>query len=126
MRRKKSILLVDDSDVVRDVLSGFLESQGYPVEIAGDGIEALERLGKHPFHVVITDIKMPRMDGISLLREIKKIHPDTEVVLITGYDMPASGSFLGTGAKALIHKSCEVETFIRRMVEAIEGEGEGL
>ena len=126
MKHKKKILLVDDTDIVRDVVSGFLESEGYTIEIACDGIEAIEKLNEVSFDVVITDIKMPRMDGIGLLREIKKFHPDTEVILITGYDMPVSGAFLGTGAKALIHKSCEVETFISQMLKAIEREGEEL
>ena len=118
--------MVEDKDIIRDVVSGFLESEGYQIDEAKDGMEAFEKLSERPFDVVITDIKMPRMDGISLLKEIRKFHPGTEVIIITGYNNRSPQAALGLGAKAFVHKSCEIETFINRIIDAIEKDGEEL
>jgi len=124
MDRKKRILLVEDTDIIRDVLTGFLESEGYRIDEAQDGIEAMEKLEQGPFDAVITDIKMPRMDGISLLKEVRKFHPGTDVIIITGYNNRSPQASLGLGAKAFIPKSCDVETFINRIIDAIEKDRE--
>ncbi|RTZ93006.1 MAG: response regulator [Deltaproteobacteria bacterium] len=120
MDRSKRILLVEDTDIVRDVLTGFLESEGYQIDEAQDGVEAIEKLAEGSFDVVITDIKMPRMDGISLLKEVQKFHPGTEVIIMTGYNNRSPQATLSLGAKAFIHKSCDVETFINKIIDAIE------
>jgi len=124
MDRGKRILLVEDMDIIRDVLSGFLESEGYQIEEARDGMEAIEKLNEKPFDVVITDIKMPRMDGISLLKEVRQFHPGTDVIVITAYNNRSPQTTLRLGAKAFVHKSCEVETFINKIIDAIEKDGE--
>ncbi len=120
MDREKRILLVEDTDIVRDVLSGFLESEGYRIDEARDVVEAIEKLAEKDFDVVITDIKMPRMDGISLLKEVRKFHPGTDVIIITDYNNRSLQTSLRLGAKAFIHKSCDVETFINKIINAIE------
>jgi len=125
MERGKRILLVEDKDIIRDVLTGFLESEGYQIDEARDGMEAIEKLTEENFDVVITDIKMPRMDGISLLKEVRKFHPGTDVIIITGYNNRSPQTSLRLGAKAFIHKSCgDVETFISKIINAIENDGE--
>ncbi len=79
------ILLVDDEEGIRRVLGITLADQGYIVSTASNGSEALQLFQQvHP-PIVITDIKMPGKDGISLLREIKREDPDTEVIMITGH-----------------------------------------
>lgn len=80
-----NILLVDDEPLVRRSLSEFLTLEGYTVTVATSGKEALEMLAGFTPDIVITDIKMPGMDGIELLRCIKKEHQDLPVILITGY-----------------------------------------
>ena len=126
MDRSKNILLVEDTDIVRDVLTGFLESEGYQIDEARDGVEAIEKLSEKPFDVVITDIKMPRMDGISLLKEVQKFHPGTKVIIMTGYNNRSPQTMLSMGAKAFIHKSCDVESFINKIIKAIEKNEEEL
>ena len=81
----KSILLVDDEEGIRKVLSILLADMGYRVHTAATGTEALRVFEKLRPSIVLTDIKMPEMDGIELLRHLKQISPETEVIMITGH-----------------------------------------
>ena len=80
-----TILLVDDEEDVRDVMRVSLEDLGYEVICANDGEEAVECFKTHSPPIVLTDIRMPNMDGIELLEKIKQIDPETEVIMITGH-----------------------------------------
>ena len=82
---KKSVLLVDDEEGIRKVLGISLTDMGYHVLTAANGVEALRIFQKVCPPIVLTDIKMPEMDGIELLRRIKEQSPDTEVIMITGH-----------------------------------------
>lgn len=82
---KAKILLVDDDAETRQVIKGFLESQGYEVDIASCADEAIGKLKTTKPDLVFSDIRMPGMDGLSLLRHIKEQDPLTEVVIITGF-----------------------------------------
>jgi CheY-like chemotaxis protein len=86
--RKTSVLVVDDSAVPRAKLRKLFESQGYEVETANDGLEALEALGKKRFSVVITDLEMPNMNGIELIAAIQGSleTEDIPVIAITGHE----------------------------------------
>jgi two-component system chemotaxis sensor kinase CheA/two-component system sensor histidine kinase and response regulator WspE len=70
-RRRLRILLVDDSAIAREAEAALLRSLGHEVEEALDGLEGLARLEAAPYHLLITDVKMPRMDGIELTRRVK-------------------------------------------------------
>jgi len=82
---EKSILLVDDEEGIRKVLGISLTDMGYHVTTAANGQQALGIFKKEGPSIVLTDIKMPEMDGIELLRRIKAHNPDTEVIMITGH-----------------------------------------
>ena len=82
---EKSLLLVDDEEGIRKVLRIALSDMGYQVRTAENGVEALRIFKAEQQPIVLTDIKMPEMDGIELLRRIKKTSPDTEVIMITGH-----------------------------------------
>ena len=82
---ERSILLVDDEEGIRKVLGIALSDLGYRVHTAENGVEALRIFEDKRPPVVLTDIKMPEMDGIELLRRLKKISPDTEIIMITGH-----------------------------------------
>ena len=82
---EENILLVDDEEGIRKVLGISLMDLGYQVFTAADGEEALAAFRRHRPPIVLTDIKMPRMDGIDLLQQIKAESPDTEVVMLTGH-----------------------------------------
>lgn len=81
----KRILLVDDEEGIRKVLGISLADVGYQVLTAVNGRQALEVFRKHTPPIIITDIKMPAMDGIELLKHIKRENPDTEVIMLTGH-----------------------------------------
>ena len=78
------LLLVDDDEMVRDVVQGLLAREGYEVDVAHCGEEALEFLRSTEYSMVVTDLAMPGMDGIEVIREARKISPDTVSILITG------------------------------------------
>ena len=82
---EKSILLVDDEEGIRKVLSIALSDLGYRVHTAANGVEALRIFKDKQPPIVLTDIKMPEMDGIELLRRLKDISPNTEIIMITGH-----------------------------------------
>jgi len=82
--RSRRILLADDNKVIRDIVSGFLEFIGYEVALAVNGIEALAVFLGSSFDLVLTDLEMPAMDGLSLAGHIKERSPRTPVILLTG------------------------------------------
>jgi len=82
---EKPILIVDDNPNMASLLSEMLEVFHYKSVQAGDGKEALSKLGKQTFAMVITDLRMPNMNGLELLKNIKGKHPKMPVVIISGY-----------------------------------------
>ena len=87
MEDKKKVLLVDDEEVFLEQLKDALENSSLDLQIdtASDGVEALEKIEANHHDIVITDVKMPRMDGYSLLKEIQNRFPSTYVVVITAF-----------------------------------------
>ena len=84
-RRRFRILVVDDELVVRDSLKEWLEDEGFRVDMAASGQEALEKLSKEVFHLMLLDIKMPGMDGVEVLRRSREMRPERPVVMMTAY-----------------------------------------
>jgi DNA-binding NtrC family response regulator len=80
-----NILLVDDEPDLRVSLGQVLREEGHAVDLASDGEAAIARLAAHPFHLVVSDVRLPKLDGLSLLRRIRKDFPSTEVLLMTAY-----------------------------------------
>ena len=87
---KQPILIVDDEKNIRLTMSQSLEPMGIPVRTAINGEEALQKLQKEPFGLVFLDLKMPGMDGMAVLREIKNNWPKTRVIIITAHGTIAS------------------------------------
>jgi len=79
------ILVVDDEKVIREFLRDFLSDQGYEIDLATDGKEALDKIKRSNYDLVITDIKMPNANGIEVLKKVKRKNSNTEVIIITGY-----------------------------------------
>jgi len=79
------ILIVDDEEVILQLLSRILQENGYSVQVARDGNTAFDKIKMDFFNLLITDLKMPKLDGLDVLREIKKVNPYIEVIIITGY-----------------------------------------
>ena len=118
-----SLLVVDDDESFRDVIRHRLERAGYQVEVSEDGQKALKALSSQLFHIALVDIKMPGMDGIELLKEIKKLRPETEVVILTGHGtIDSAVEAMQFGAYHYLTKPCkprELDLIIRRAWEKI-------
>lgn len=84
------ILVVDDEQAVRDLLSKTLTMADYDVDSADDGPTAIEKMRAVEYDLLITDLKMPGMDGLSVIREARKLAADLRVIIITGYSTEAS------------------------------------
>ena len=81
-----SILIVDDDSSTRTLIADAIEAEGIEsITEVEDGFQALELVNKKSFDLIISDLKMPGMNGIELLHKIKEIHPATSVIIITGY-----------------------------------------
>jgi CheY-like chemotaxis protein len=83
--KKIRILLVDDEENIRLLFKEELEEEGYEIELASNGFEALDKFKAGKFDLVVLDIKMPGMDGIQALNEIKNINKDQSVILCSAY-----------------------------------------
>jgi len=84
------VLVVDDEATIRDLLSKTLALAEYDVDLAPDGRTALERLRMIPYDLLITDLKMPGVDGLTVIREARRLKADLPVIIITGYSNEAS------------------------------------
>jgi excisionase family DNA binding protein len=84
------VLVVDDEATIRDLLSKTLALAEYDVDLAPDGRTALERLRIIPYDLLITDLKMPGVDGLTVIREARRLKADLPVIIITGYSNEAS------------------------------------
>lgn len=80
-----SILVVDDELLIRDLLYDFFQQQGWKISVAENGEKALEILRSRKIDLLLTDIKMPQMDGLSLTSQVRELYPEIPVVLMTGY-----------------------------------------
>jgi len=99
------ILIVDDEANIRKVLKALLEQEHYTVHEARDGIEALALLKKEEIHTIITDLRMPNLDGMGLLKSVSKSYPDIPVIIITAHESVDSAvSALKLGALDYISK----------------------
>ncbi len=114
-------LVVDDEPQLRHVLARLMASEGFVCVQAGTGAEALAALAQQEFAVVLSDLRMPTMDGIGLLREIRARYPDTAVVMITAVaDADVAVSCLAIGAMDYLMKPFNLDEVRARVGQALE------
>ena len=120
---RKNVLVVDDEEVVRKSYSRCLDGSRCEVEMVPDGVAALEAMERRAFDLVMLDLRMPGMDGMTVLRTMREKWPDSEVVVITGYPSIESAKeairlgasdylakpvgpdeIIGAAARAILHK----------------------
>ena len=118
------VLVVDDDLYARQAMMEGLRSRGYQVNGAEDGLQALQQLRREPFNLVITDIQMPRMDGVALLREICRHDYAPVVVQTTLVDSYLQDVLRGAGASGVLVKGEAVAELVR-LVEALSRTTEG-
>ncbi len=105
---KNRILIVDDEESMCQYLAILLRKEGYEVATVNSGVQALQEVGKQQFDLVMTDIQMPKMDGIQLLKGIKAIEPTTPVIIMTAYASEQSAiDAVNLGAFSYLQKHCK-------------------
>ncbi|SKA96449.1 Response regulator receiver domain-containing protein [Paucidesulfovibrio gracilis DSM 16080] len=113
------LLLVDDEAEFLRTLSKRLHRRGLTAELAHSGESALENLRQHPADVVVLDVKMPGMSGIETLRTLKREHPLTEVILLTGHaDLDAAVQGMELGAFDYLMKPMDIDELLFKIQDA--------
>jgi len=120
MERMK-MMLVDDEERFLSTTTKVLSKKGYDVDTAKSGSEAIEKLMVQNIHVVILDVKMPEMDGIQTLKQIKRQFPLVEVIMLTGHATVESAvEGLKAGATDYLMKPTDIDDLIKKAEEAFE------
>ncbi|MGB9711302.1 MAG: sigma-54-dependent transcriptional regulator [Thermodesulfovibrio sp.] len=115
------ILVVDDEKITLKNLEHVLKKEGYEVTATQSGVEALKLIEKQPFDIILTDIKMEKVDGFEILRKCKTLYPDTEVIMITGYATVENAvEAMKEGAFYYISKPFKLEIIRKIVKEASE------
>lgn len=110
INESKRILLVDDEENARIALSRLLSKEGYTVDTVANGFEALNHLREHNVNLIVSDINMPEMDGITFLREVNRSFPGSKVIMITAYGGVESYiEAMNLGAFEYINKPVKIE-----------------
>jgi DNA-binding NtrC family response regulator len=118
---KSGILIVDDEAVIREGMRRILAGVGHHVETSSSGRTAIEKIQEQDFDVVITDLKMPGMDGIEVLKTIKILQPEVPVIIITGYStVDTAVEAMKNGAFDYIAKPFTSELIIEKVQKAID------
>ena len=119
---RQTVLVVDDDESMRTLLRRMLERTGFTVVTAINGQDGMERFSEQPVDIVVTDMMMPVLDGIELIRALRRQWPQTRIVAISGVEYPYLRMALGCGAKATLRKPVEsarlVETLNRVLAAA--------
>jgi DNA-binding NtrC family response regulator len=115
------ILIVDDEERFRLTLAKLLKVRELDVTTLGSGPEALEALKQEQYDVIVLDVRMPGMDGIETLAEIKKLNPNIEVIILTGHaSVDAAVDIMKLGGYDYLLKPCSVEELIDKIDAAFE------
>ena len=121
MAAQSVIHVIDDEPVIHDILGQLLSSEGYEVEISSSGEEALEKHSSQAFDVILLDLLMPGLDGIQVLKGIKKIDPQAVIIIITAYASVESAiAAMKIGAYDYIQKPFKHEELLLTIKRAIE------
>lgn len=113
------ILLVDDEEEFLKTLSARLEMRGLTVEIVGSGEEAIAVAQEREFDAIIVDLSMPGIDGIETIERIKQMHPEAELIMLTGHATVESGvEAMKKGAGDFLQKPVDLPTLLKKIGEA--------
>ncbi|MGB3209559.1 MAG: sigma-54 dependent transcriptional regulator [Desulforhopalus sp.] len=115
------ILLAEDDEIMRISIYDKLKKHGWRVDEAKDGLKAMELFEKHQYHLIVSDIRMPGLDGLTLLQNVRKQSPDTDVIIMTAYgSVDAAIDCLRKGATDYILKPFDLDDLIIRVTRLFE------
>jgi len=114
-KTKVSVLVVDDSEPIREIIALILSGKGHQCESATNGVEAIEKCKGNAYDAVITDLDMPRMDGITLTRELTRCFLNLPVMIMTAHEGERlEESAMNAGAKEFLRKPFEVSELLMK------------
>ena len=122
MRTHRQILVVDDEEVIRESLAAWLRPDGYQVDTASSGPEAVEKARRRDYAIYFIDLKMPGgMDGIATMAQVRALHPDAAIVIITAYaTVDTAITAIREGAREYLVKPCnpdEISLLAKRILK---------
>ena len=121
MAKKGSVLICDDEEIMRDVLETILSGEGYKVELAKTGEEAIEAYTRRAFDVVLMDVSMPGMGGLTALEELVKLDAEAVVLIVTAYaTFDTAISAWEKGATGVIRKPFQNEQIVSLVAKGIK------
>lgn len=117
------ILLVDDEVIFTKNITRLLTHRGYRVTAVNSGDSAIRELGENSYDVIVLDLKMPGMDGITTLKEITKLGLFTQTLILTGHgSIDSALEAVRLGAYDYLTKPCEIEELVRKIEDARDNE----
>lgn len=115
------LLIIDDESIVGKRMDQTFTKQGFLVETFTDPVAALEAARQQPFDIVVTDLKMQKIDGLEVLRQIKEINPSTQVIIITGYaEMDTADTAFSEGVFDFIPKPFRLDQIKESILQAVK------
>ncbi|MGA2523664.1 MAG: response regulator [Candidatus Bathyarchaeia archaeon] len=128
MGKQSKILIVDDDENIRNTMKAILEDEGYLVDTAESGGEAVQKTQKTNYNIALLDIRLPDMEGVELLKLIKEGVPRTRKIMVTGYpSMQNAIAALNKNADAYLIKPVDIENLlatVKNQLQLQEGEKE--
>jgi len=126
LERKTLVLVVDDFVDARDMLKNLLETKGFKVVDVESGEECLQKVKERRFQIILMDIKLPGIDGVETLKQVKQIRPDVAVVMLTGYSLEqAIKEAMQSGSFACLNKPIDVDRLLKVVDQCLEQERGG-
>jgi two-component system nitrogen regulation response regulator NtrX len=121
MDKHPKILVVDDDETIRTTMKAILQDEGYQVDLAGTGKEAIQKTTEKNYNVALLDIRLPDMEGVELLKLLKDGVPRTRKIMVTGYpSMQNAISALNKNADAYLLKPVDVEKLLATVKQQLE------
>ena len=121
MDKHARILVVDDDENIRNTLKTILEDEGYIVDLAATGSEAIQKTKKSAYNIALLDIRLPDMEGVELLKLIKDTVPRTRKIMVTGYpSMQNAIAALNKSADAYLIKPIDIENLLNTVKEQLQ------
>ncbi|MCA9436192.1 MAG: sigma-54-dependent Fis family transcriptional regulator, partial [Candidatus Omnitrophica bacterium] len=119
--RTGKVLIVDDEENLCRILSLVLKDEGFEIEVANDGQSAVGLIDKNAYDCILTDVRMPELDGLALLREAKKRDPDQAVIVMTAYgNVQLAQEVMRAGAFDYVIKPFDNDELVRTIARAVE------
>ncbi|MGA3059623.1 MAG: response regulator [Candidatus Bathyarchaeia archaeon] len=121
MDEHAKILVVDDDENIRSTMKTILEDEGYVVDLAATGVEAVQKTKKSAYNVALLDIRLPDMEGVELLKLMKDPVPRMRKIMVTGYpSMQNAISALNKNADAYLIKPIDIESLLNTVKEQLQ------